>query len=82
MRRLLTTCAVLALAACATHPAPPTTAATGSQSPAQPCTAMNARTDAPCTGTGRTYSQQDIQRTGQQNVGPALQMLDPSITVH
>jgi hypothetical protein len=30
----------------------------------------------------RTYSQDDVQRTGQQDVGNALQMLDPSITVH
>jgi hypothetical protein len=31
---------------------------------------------------GRSYSQQDIDRTGQTQVGDALQMLDPSITVH
>jgi hypothetical protein len=31
---------------------------------------------------GRTYSQTDVERTGQTNVGDALQMLDPSITVH
>ena len=31
---------------------------------------------------GRTYSGQDIERTGQTNVGDALPMLDPSITVH
>jgi hypothetical protein len=31
---------------------------------------------------GRSYSQKDIQRTGAFNVGQALQMLDPSITVH
>jgi hypothetical protein len=36
-----------------------------------------------CSATpGRTYSQEDVQRTGQTNVGDALQMLDPSITVH
>jgi hypothetical protein len=29
---------------------------------------------------GNSYSRQDIERTGQQNVGAALQMLDPSIT--
>ncbi|HVX04067.1 MAG TPA: hypothetical protein VHA71_02990 [Rhodanobacteraceae bacterium] len=32
--------------------------------------------------TGNSYSQQDIQRTGANNVGQALQMLDPSVTVH
>jgi hypothetical protein len=31
---------------------------------------------------GRSYSQADVERTGQFNVGDALQMLDPSITVH
>lgn len=30
---------------------------------------------------GRSYSQQDILNTGSPTVGPALQMLDPSITV-
>jgi len=30
----------------------------------------------------RTYSQEDVQRTGQTDVANALQMLDPSITVH
>jgi hypothetical protein len=31
---------------------------------------------------GRTYSDKDMERTGQTDVGNALQMLDPSITVH
>ena len=30
---------------------------------------------------GRSYSHEDIQRTGQQNVGQALQQLDPSVQV-
>jgi hypothetical protein len=30
---------------------------------------------------GRSYSQKDIQRTGATNMGQALQMLDPSVTV-
>lgn len=30
---------------------------------------------------GNSYSKEDIDRTGQTTVGPALQMLDPSITV-
>lgn len=32
--------------------------------------------------TGRSYSQRDIQNTGATNLGQALQMLDPSVTVH
>ncbi|HJP99370.1 MAG TPA: hypothetical protein VJ862_12475 [Rhodanobacteraceae bacterium] len=31
---------------------------------------------------GSSYSAQDIQRTGATNIGQALQMLDPSVTVH
>lgn len=31
---------------------------------------------------GSSYSQKDIQRTGAINIGQALQMLDPSVTVH
>jgi hypothetical protein len=35
-----------------------------------------------CRGYGRSYSEADIQRTGSTNVGDALSLLDPSITVH
>lgn len=31
---------------------------------------------------GNSYTQEDIQRTGATNIGQALQMLDPSVTVH
>jgi hypothetical protein len=31
---------------------------------------------------GRAYTQEDIDRTGKTDAGHALQMLDPSITVH
>lgn len=31
---------------------------------------------------GRSYGQEDVQRTGAQDVGRALQRLDPSVTVH
>jgi hypothetical protein len=34
-----------------------------------------------CAGFGSTYTQQDIERTGQPLVGGALRMLDPSLTV-
>lgn len=30
----------------------------------------------------RSYSQDDVQRTGQTDVGDALRMLDPSVSVH
>jgi hypothetical protein len=35
-----------------------------------------------CHGYGRSYSHDDIDRTGSTNAGDALSLLDPSITVH
>jgi len=35
-----------------------------------------------CRGYGRSYSNEDIERTGQTSAGDALSLLDPSITVH
>jgi hypothetical protein len=36
---------------------------------------------AKCRGFGRSYSTEDIQRTGTNSAGDALALLDPSITV-
>lgn len=46
---------------------------TGSLIPAKPGTCLPVA--------GRSYSNQDIRNTGQPTIGPALQQLDPSITV-
>jgi hypothetical protein len=35
-----------------------------------------------CRGYGRSFSNEDIQRTGTNSAGDALAQLDPSITVH
>jgi hypothetical protein len=35
-----------------------------------------------CRGFGRSYSNEDIERTGQTSAADALALLDPSITVH
>jgi hypothetical protein len=35
-----------------------------------------------CRGYGRSYSNDDLQRTGQTQAADALGLLDPSITVH
>ena len=35
-----------------------------------------------CNSAGRSYSRDDIDRTGKTNLGDALRQLDPSITVH
>jgi len=37
---------------------------------------------AKCRGTGRSYTSDDLKRTGKTTVGGALPLLDPSITVH
>ncbi len=46
---------------------------TGSRIPAKPGECLPVA--------GRSYSQEDIQRTGQTTLGPALRDLDPSIRV-
>jgi hypothetical protein len=35
-----------------------------------------------CRGTGRSYTSEDILRTGQTDAGDALAHMDPSVTVH
>jgi hypothetical protein len=35
-----------------------------------------------CSAVGRSYSSEDIDRTGATTAGEALQLMDPSITVH
>jgi hypothetical protein len=35
-----------------------------------------------CRGTGRSYSNEDIQRTGSTSAADALSLLDSSVTVH
>ncbi|WP_426271000.1 hypothetical protein ACN9MB_05160 [Dyella kyungheensis] len=46
---------------------------TGSLIPAKPGTCLPVA--------GRSYSNQDIRNTGSPTIGPALQQLDPSVTV-
>ncbi|HUE47794.1 MAG TPA: hypothetical protein VMO54_01190 [Steroidobacteraceae bacterium] len=83
---LLAACLVLPLAACTTPSAtrePPKSAALA---PTPGCVADTATRiavkEADCAGFGRTYTQQDIQRTGQSDTAQALRLLDPSLTVH
>ena len=35
-----------------------------------------------CVGFGETFTRDDILATGQSELGPALEMLDPRLTVH
>lgn len=72
------------LAACASSPSTaPDKAQAAATKPASGCVAQTATRipvkDDQCAGFGNTYTQQDLQNTGQMYVGPALQMLDPSV---
>jgi hypothetical protein len=89
MLRTLFICAVVSASAvgCSSTPQPrPDTQAAASTTP-RPCapataSRIPARPDECSPSPGRSYSQEDVERTGQTNVADALQMLDPSITVH
>jgi hypothetical protein len=89
MLRTLLICAVVSASAigCSGTPQPrPDTQAAAAAAP-RPCSLATAsriaeRPDQCSASPGRSYSQQDVERTGQTNVADALQMLDPSITVH
>jgi hypothetical protein len=79
---------VLILAACAANTAAvkPKTAAPAvvAQNPAcltQTGSRING-TGANCSGIGRSYSSDDVSRTGATTAGEALRLLDPSISVH
>jgi hypothetical protein len=80
---VLGACLAAAVAACATPPPkPPPTAAAKAAPGCVPETASRIPVkDSACAGFGRTWTGTDLQRTGQQDVGQALKMLDPSITV-
>jgi hypothetical protein len=68
---------VLAVAGCATTPKPAETAAT---TPKPPCGTASRLPQADCVA-GSSYSQKDLNSTGQQNnnLGTSLRMLDPAV---
>lgn len=84
------TALVLALAACATVSPTSEVARTASLAPARASAAGCAGATGSripmkpeeCSGFGQSYNRDEIQRTGQSDVGAALQLLDPSVTVH
>jgi hypothetical protein len=85
MIKSLVLCAAVAASAVAcTTTAPTRTAATPTTQACNQDTASRIpmRPGECSSAPGRTYSDQDIERTGQTNVGDALQLLDPSITTH
>jgi hypothetical protein len=89
MIKSLALCAAVAAScvACTTTAPTRTAAATTTATTTQPCRQDTAsripmRAGECSSAPGRTYSDEDMERTGQTNVGDALQLLDPSITVH
>jgi hypothetical protein len=86
MLRTLLICAVVsasALGCASTQPRPEAqAAASGPCATAHTASRIPAKPGDCAASPGRAYSQADVERTGQTNVGDALQMLDPSITVH
>lgn len=75
---------VAALAACSTTPSHPASR-TAAAIPPGWCSTADGKALRPgspgCDSLNRTYSGEQLQRTGYTNVGRALQMLDPSVTV-
>lgn len=75
----------LVLAACATSPSHPA-GRTASAVPPPGCSTVESRASGAaasgCYSPTRVYSGKQLQATGKTDVGHALQLLDPSITVH
>lgn len=88
MKRILASLALVPvlLAGCAatSRPQPDSRSASATTEPCvlESASRIPARSGGCSITPGRAYSQQDVQRTGQTNAADALQMLDPSITVH
>ena len=76
----------LALAACAGAPPRDTTKSAAAAAATAPAgcvgeTGSRIPQDA-CAGVGRSYTQEEIQRTGAVDTGRALRLLDPALSVH
>ena len=88
MFKNLLICAVVSASAIACSTTAPSRPDSRTAATTTPCPQQNTASRIPMrpgecsTVPGRTYSNEEVERTGQTNVGDALQMLDPSITVH
>jgi hypothetical protein len=89
MLRTLLICAVVSASAlgCSGAPQPRPDASAAAAATARPCalptaSRLPAKPDECSATPGRTYSDTEVQQTGQTNVADALRMLDPSVTVH
>ena len=85
---VLGACLVLALAACTTPSPTRESPKSASLAPARtpgcvPDTATRiAVKEHDCAGFGRTYTREDIERTGATDAAQALRLLDPALQVH
>ena len=83
-----TVAGILILAACAARTAgvKPSAERSASVAPHPACLSQTgsriAGNDAHCSAFGRSYSNEDIDRTGATTAGEALRLLDPALTVH
>ena len=81
-------CLVLALVGCTTPSPTREPAKTALVAPARtPGCVPDTATRIPlkehdCAGFGRTYTREDIERTGATDAGQALRLLDPALQVH
>jgi len=76
-----------AMCGCATtadnaKPKPAVAAATAKDPTCLTDTGSRISGNSKCRGFGRSYSSEDIDRTGQTSAASALALMDPSITVH
>jgi hypothetical protein len=87
-RLVVGACLALALVGCTTPSPTREPAKTALVAPARtpgcvPDTATRVRVqEHDCAGFGRTYTREDLERTGTADAGQALRLLDPAITVH
>ena len=85
---LIGACLVLPLAACTTPSATREPRTSAFLAPARtPGCVTDTGTRIPvmpgnCAGFGRTYTQENLMRTGAADTGQALRLLDPALTVH
>jgi hypothetical protein len=72
----------LTLAACASTPPPaPTAAKAPTGCVPQTASRLPASDPSTCAGFGHSWSQDDINRTGQSDAAGALRQLDPTLTI-
>jgi hypothetical protein len=83
---LMGVCLAASLAACTSAPSTRADAARVAETQRNSCLKETGTRLPPppgqCAGFGRSYSSEEIDRTGRTDAGAALQMLDPSITTH